>query len=70
MNTNEIEWDVVVRWAGEKIASAREANDNPSLDDIETALIRGRIRALKELIALPQSLEAARLAESVEPPLY
>ena len=66
-----VTWDQVEAWAEAKLAAARESNDNPSMDAVETARLRGRIQALKELIALPKTLEveASRSMEA-QPPLY
>lgn len=67
----QIPWADVEAWANDKLDAARVSNDNPSLDAVETARLRGRIQALKELIALPKTLEveASRSMEA-DPPLY
>lgn len=36
----------------DELATARVKNDDPKLDDIQTAMTRGRIQTLKSLIAL------------------
>jgi hypothetical protein len=37
-----------------RLQSLREDNDKPSNDELKTALIRGQIKAVKEILALPQ----------------
>jgi len=39
------------------LAEAREQNDDAELDAFETAALRGRIAALKDLLKLPERLE-------------
>jgi len=46
-------WIYVSNWAGAELARLRESNDSTKLDPAQTASLRGRIRALKDLIALP-----------------
>lgn len=55
----------VAEWAREQIARARERNDG-DLDEAETATLRGEIKALKRLLALPSvSAAQAHVAETV-----
>lgn len=46
-------WAFVSKKIRDRIAELRSLNDNPGLDEIKTAVLRGRIAALKELAALP-----------------
>lgn len=46
-------WGFIHTWATSEIARLRESNDSVMLDDTKTAHIRGRIKALKDLIVLP-----------------
>lgn len=63
IDTESSTWRVVDAWLDTEIAKARESNDDPKRDAIETAALRGRIQALKRLKALPEELETARQAE-------
>jgi len=45
-------WAYVRAWAEEEIERLREKNDK-TLDALQTADIRGRIKQMKKLIALP-----------------
>lgn len=45
-------WAQIEAWANEALVRARAKNDG-DLTESETAKLRGRIDALKELIALP-----------------
>ena len=51
-------WKAVERWAEEQIADLREKNDSPRLNDIKTSFIRGKIKALKDLIQLKELADA------------
>jgi hypothetical protein len=65
---NEIsipDWPRVKAAAEAKLISLRKRNDSTDLDAVETAALRGEIRALKWLIALPE--EAARTAQTPPP---
>ena len=68
----EIRWDTVEEWARLKLQSARESNDNASLNAEETAKLRGRIQCIKELLALPKTLESEEAQAQVagDPPAY
>jgi hypothetical protein len=46
-----MQWHEVQRWAETALNSAREKNDG-DLDVVQTAMARGRIQTLKELLAL------------------
>ncbi len=47
-------WRFVRAWAESSLMKARERNDNVNKDATQTAALRGEIRILKELIALPE----------------
>lgn len=46
-------WNLLKKWADDQIRRAREKNDAVGLSDIETAALRGEIRALKRFLDLP-----------------
>jgi len=48
-------WKAVEAYANERLNRLRLQNDSAALDQVETANIRGRIAALKELLALTQA---------------
>lgn len=54
-------WRVIDAWLQRELANAREHNDR-ELDPAQTAALRGRIAALKDLMALPESIERDRVA--------
>lgn len=47
-------WLFVETWAKEQIQRLREKNDSPNMNDAQTAVIRGKIKAYKELLDLPK----------------
>lgn len=48
-------WKAVEEWAVERLKKARDRNDSPAADMVETSHLRGRIGALKELLALTKA---------------
>ena len=46
-------WIFVSNWAESELKRLRESNDAITLDAAQTSALRGRIKCLKELIALP-----------------
>lgn len=56
-----LNWAYVQKWAGQEIDRLRAKNDSMELDHDQTTSLRGEIRALKRLLALPE--EAARVAQ-------
>jgi hypothetical protein len=48
-------WMFLSGWAAEELARLRAKNDGVSLNEVETAVIRGNIRCLKNILALPDS---------------
>lgn len=58
INFDDGTWRQVTRWAESKLKTEREKNDGMDLDAVQTAVIRGRISLLKELLALPRVSEA------------
>lgn len=54
-------WRVIEAWLQKELADAREYNDR-DLDPAGTALVRGRIAALKDLMTLPERIERDRAA--------
>lgn len=45
-------WMKLRAYMADRLDDLREQNDTPSLNDIQTAALRGHIRCLKELLAL------------------
>lgn len=54
IDTTSHTWQLVQQFADSQIATLRQQNDSPALDAIATAELRGRIAALKSLLALAQ----------------
>ena len=52
LDSNSETWNHVRMWARDKLKQAREDNDAVSLTDIQTAALRGRIEAYKEIMDL------------------
>lgn len=52
LETNSSTWLYVLSWASSQIADAREKNDNVNRDAVQTAVLRGEIKAMKSLMAL------------------
>lgn len=52
LETRSSTWAFVLNYAQTELAKQRERNDSIKWDAIQTAEIRGRIKALKEMIAL------------------
>ncbi len=50
-------WAFVSSWAHEHLQKARVKNDNINRDIIQTSVLRGEIKVLKELINLPNPKE-------------
>ena len=74
IDTTSLTWRSVAAWLDAEIADARERNDNPQPEDA-TAMLRGRLAALKDLRDLPERLardEQARqdAAGRPEAPVY
>jgi hypothetical protein len=46
-------WLYIRNWATEKLKEVREKNDSINRDTTQTAVLRGEIKILKELINLP-----------------
>ena len=49
-------WVFIRNWTQKELASARERNDYFKNDEIKTAALRGRIKLLKEVLSLPDSV--------------
>ncbi len=45
-------WLFVKKWAIDELKTLRENNDNITLDKVKTAVIRGKIKNLKSILAL------------------
>ncbi|NCC59142.1 MAG: hypothetical protein EOM17_16245 [Synergistales bacterium] len=53
LNKHSATWAFVTTWATEQIQKLREKNDNPGLSEAQTAVLRGKIKAYRELLDLP-----------------
>jgi hypothetical protein len=58
IDINGATWKAIAFHLQERLDRARVNNDSPSLSEQETAVLRGEIRALKELQSLPSTLAA------------
>ena len=47
-------WKAIQAFAQKRLSELRAENDRTSLDATQTAVIRGRIASLKDLLALPE----------------
>lgn len=54
INIHSDTWKSIDRWANERLSAFRDRLENKSLDIIKTSVIRGEIRALKEMLKLPE----------------
>lgn len=61
MNEINLSWAAVVTWSQTELDRLRKQNDSLEMDLVQTAALRGEIRALKRLIDLPAA--AARKAQ-------
>nr|BDD47852.1 hypothetical protein 25 [Burkholderiaceae bacterium] len=55
MNFNSPEWHGLKKYIEEQLEKARIKNDSSSLNEIDTAALRGEIRVLKRILALPET---------------
>lgn len=53
-------WIFVSNWLEAELVRMRESNDSTKLTDIQTAVLRGKIRFAKDLLALPDKKERKR----------
>jgi hypothetical protein len=49
-------WQEIQAYLNQRLAKCREKNDSGKLDATATALLRGEIAALKDLLALPHQV--------------
>jgi hypothetical protein len=56
-------WAFIKNWAEESMQKAREKNDNINRDLIQTSMLRGEVKILKELINLPNTKSVKGLLE-------
>jgi len=52
-------WERLAAHMHARIATHRESNDRPQNTELQTAIVRGRIAELKELLALPEKVAPA-----------
>lgn len=48
-------WEFISKWLEDDLVRTRESNDSTKKTEQETAVIRGRIKLIKELLALPSA---------------
>lgn len=61
-------WAHVRKWASEEIERLRQRNDSVELTNEQTMSLRGEIRALKRLLALPEeATRKVQMASSAPP---
>jgi len=53
LNVHDGAWIYMVQYCDRKLKELREMNDSLDLDATQTAVIRGRIRALKDVLEIP-----------------
>ena len=53
-------WLSIAAWAQSELEAARIKNDNPKADHDKTLLLRARIKVMRELIDLPNTIEGLR----------
>jgi hypothetical protein len=49
-------WREIAQWAGEQLDAARRRNDGVDISPEQTAALRGEIRFIKRLLALPEQV--------------
>lgn len=54
LETHSSTWLFIKAWAEDELSKAREENDYMKHDELKTAALRGRIKLLKETLALPK----------------
>lgn len=62
---SNLQWAHVQKWASDEIERLRLRNDSVELTTEHTCALRGEIRALKRLLALPE--EVARKSQMASP---
>lgn len=59
-------WRAVKKYATEEITRLREANDATTADATRTAILRGKIAALKDVLAMPENKKRGLIAPQEE----
>jgi hypothetical protein len=54
IDTKSATWKYIDRWAQESIEKLRLKNDAPTNTETQTAIIRGKIKMIKEVLDLPK----------------
>ena len=63
----DINWLYIETWAKQEIDLARQKNDG-DLNEMATAKLRGRLSALKELVALPEDKRFRETQSRIDAP--
>jgi len=50
-------WHTLKKWAEAELVKAREKNDSLKIDHDKTTALRGRIKVLKEILAMPEKIK-------------
>jgi hypothetical protein len=58
LNTGSNTWTFIKKWAENELMATRMSNDSLEKDETQTAALRGRIKLLKEILALPEEKPA------------
>ncbi len=66
LNPTSPTWFFIRGWADEKLQRARNTNDSVNCDVTKTAVLRGEIKIIKELLALPNPKKGLLLDEEVQ----
>lgn len=66
IDKNGLTWRTISLHLTDRLMALRELNDRTTLDPVQTAAVRGEIKAVKELLALPDAVEQV----VQEPPGY
>ena len=56
LDINSPTWQWIVNWATDELDKSRKLNDSIIRTDKDTAVLRGEIKRLKEILALPEKL--------------
>ena len=56
MDFNSHQWHMLKKWTEDQLKKAREKNDLISLNEVETAALRGEIRVLQRILDLPNEV--------------
>ena len=67
IDVNSDTWIYISQWAEKELAKSRILNDDLKKDGLSTSALRGEIKRLKALIALPEPAKERKLVEDRPP---